>query len=131
MAALVEGALKGMAAAKLRWTIVLGLTLSRAATRAGMWTSQLSPAQPPPAKQEAKAPAPEQAGPREERSARIDRYGDPLPEGTVVSTLVVLAVRVAGAVIDGAAAASLSYRKQRSIEKVFRELIQQGKRDRG
>jgi len=50
---------------------------------------------------------------------------------TMVSTLVVLAVGVDGTVIGCAAAASLNYRKQRSIEKVFRELIQQGERDRG
>lgn len=49
---------------------------------------------------------------------------------TVVSTPVVLAVGAGGAVVGGAAAAYLNYRKQRGIEEEFRKLTKQGDSDR-
>lgn len=77
VAALVDAAGKGMAAAKLQWALVLGLTLSMAAAGAGMWAYQ------PPAKPEAKAQAPEPPRKQQEHTVRTDRFGDPLPPGAL------------------------------------------------
>jgi RNA polymerase sigma factor (sigma-70 family) len=77
VAALVNAVVKGMAAAKLQWTLLLGLTLGIAATGAGMWVYQ------PPARPEEKAQAPEPPRKQEAQQARTDRYGDPLPEGAI------------------------------------------------
>jgi len=78
VAALVDAAGREMAAAKLQWTLVIGLTLSMAAAGASMWAYQ------PPAKPQAKAQAPEPPRKQQEQSARTDRYSDPLPVGARV-----------------------------------------------
>jgi WD40 repeat protein len=62
---------------KLRGTIAIGLMLNVAAAGTGMWDYQ------PPAKPEAEARASEQPRKQEEQSVRMDRYGDPLPEGAL------------------------------------------------
>lgn len=79
VAKLVEGAVKGMTATKVQWTLVLGLMLSLAASGAGMWGYQPEP----PAKPQAEAEAPKQSQQQEKEVARTDRFGDPLPEGAV------------------------------------------------
>ncbi|MHB1422295.1 MAG: sigma-70 family RNA polymerase sigma factor [Gemmataceae bacterium] len=77
VAALVDAGVKGMAATKLYWTLVLGLTLGMAAAGASMWVYQ------PPAKQEKETQAPEPSRKQSEQRPRTDRYGDPLPEGAI------------------------------------------------
>lgn len=54
-----------------------GLTLSLAATGAGIWAYQ------PPVRREAKSEASTQPKRQDEQKARTDRYGDPLPHGAV------------------------------------------------
>src|SRR5579883_557673 len=81
VAGLVDAAVCGMGATKFKWTLVLGVTLSMAAAGAGMWAYQQSDRQPP-AKQQDKSQSPQHPR-KQEQSARSDRYGDPLPEGTI------------------------------------------------
>lgn len=80
---LAEGAMKGMAATKLQWTLVLGLRLSMAATGAGMWVYQPSPTHEPPAERKAETDASKPSPQQDKQAAGTDCFGDPLPEGAV------------------------------------------------
>jgi RNA polymerase sigma factor (sigma-70 family) len=80
---LVDGALRGMALTKLKMVMMLVLALSVAAGGAGMLAYQAPAVQQPAPQQEAKVQAAEQPRGQEERAARIDRYGDPLPPGAL------------------------------------------------
>jgi RNA polymerase sigma factor (sigma-70 family) len=76
VAALVDATVRGSAATKSQWALVLGLMFGMAAAGAGIWAYQT------PAKPEEKARASTQPQ-KQETQARTDRYGDPLPEGAI------------------------------------------------
>jgi hypothetical protein len=76
---LVEGALKGVAATKLQWAMVLVLTLGITSAGVGLLAYQASAPQQP----EATSQAAEQPQRQEERPVATDLYGDPLPPGAL------------------------------------------------
>lgn len=83
VAALVDAAVRGTVATKLKWTLVLGPMLGLTATGAGVWAYHPVSVQQTPASQEPKTQTPEQLRQQTEQAARTDRYGDPLPQGAL------------------------------------------------
>jgi RNA polymerase sigma factor (sigma-70 family) len=85
-AAALAGGARGLAEAKVKVGMVLALAAGVLAAGAGALAHQLLAAKPTAAKQEAEPEGGPQIadGPRGDRQAHTDRYGDPLPPGALV-----------------------------------------------